>query len=234
MPDAGAGDDLDRLIRQVDPDRWLCTRFIGDESARADVLALYAYDYELGRARKVASNPLVAEMRLTWWSEVLDEIFEGRPVRRHPVAEALASAVRRRGLPRAPLEAMIEARIDVLDQIALDGAAAIRWADWTEGSAARLAAGILDPHAPAESAQPAGKAWGLALLMRSGQADRSELAKLLAQALSEARSCARKLGVQAFPAALPARLARFDLAGASPGLWRKQLSLLLGAASGRL
>jgi phytoene synthase len=234
LAEPGAADDLDRLIRQVDPDRWLCTRFIGDESARTDVLALYAYDYELGRARKVASNPLVAEMRLTWWSEVLEEIFASQPIRHHPVAEALAAVVRRRSLPRAPLEAMIEARIDVLDQVAVDGDAAVGWAERTEGSAARLAAAILDPQAPADSAAPAGRAWGLALLMRSGQADRVTLAKLLAQALSEARACARALGVQAFPAALPARLARFDLAGASPGLWRKQLSLFLGAATGRL
>ena len=49
-------DDLDDLIRRVDPDRWLSSRFISDERARADVIALYAYDHELARAPKVASN----------------------------------------------------------------------------------------------------------------------------------------------------------------------------------
>ena len=104
----GAADDLDDLIRRVDPDRWLTSRFVGDAAARGDLIALYAYDHELARARRVASNPLMAEIRLTWWREALDEIYEGRPVRRHPAAEALAAAVRRRSLPRAPLEAMIE------------------------------------------------------------------------------------------------------------------------------
>src|SRR5690606_32697718 len=58
-------DDLDDLIRRVDPDRWRSSRFIGDVGRRADVIALYAYDYELARAPRVASNPLLAEIRLT-------------------------------------------------------------------------------------------------------------------------------------------------------------------------
>ena len=78
-------------------------------TGRADVLALYAYDHELARAAKVSSNSLLAEIRLTWWREVLDQVFDSGPVRRHPTAEALADAVRRHGLPRAPLEAMLDA-----------------------------------------------------------------------------------------------------------------------------
>ena len=77
-------DDLDDLIRRTDPDRWLSSRFIADAAARADVVAIYAYDHELARAPRVASNALLGEIRLTWWREVLDEAFEGRPVRHHP------------------------------------------------------------------------------------------------------------------------------------------------------
>ncbi|MFN9711725.1 MAG: hypothetical protein ACK547_01920 [Alphaproteobacteria bacterium] len=61
-----AAEDLDDLIRRVDPERWLSSRFIADEAARADVIALYAYDHELARAPRVASNPLLGEIRLTW------------------------------------------------------------------------------------------------------------------------------------------------------------------------
>src|SRR5437762_185405 len=95
--------DLDALIRRVDPDRWLSSRFIGQAAPRADVIALYAFDHELARAPRVASNALLGEMRLTWWREALEEIFEGRPVRQHPAAQALAAAVGRRGLQREPL-----------------------------------------------------------------------------------------------------------------------------------
>src|SRR5215471_7113258 len=94
-------DDLDELVRRTDPDRWLSSRFIGAPGARADVIALYAYDHELARAPKVTSNALLGEIRLTWWREALDEIFAGKAVRRHPTAEALAAAVARHALPRA-------------------------------------------------------------------------------------------------------------------------------------
>jgi phytoene synthase len=229
-----AADDLDDLIRRVDPDRWLTSRFIGDAAARGDVIALYAYDYELARARRIASTPLMAEIRLTWWREALDEMFEHRPVRRHPTAEALAAAVARRRLPRAPLEAMIDGQIEALEIAALDAAGALAWADAVEGSAAQAAATILDPGAPSEAAAPAGRAWGLARLLRDGLAPRETLAPLLLLALDEARATARSLGVAALPAALHARLARFDLAGRQPGPLAARLALVLASATGRL
>jgi phytoene synthase len=229
-----AADDLDELIRRVDPDRWLTSRFIGDAGARADVIALYAYDLELARARRIASTPLMAEIRLTWWREALDEIFGGGPVRRHPTAEALAAAVRRRGLPRAPLEAMIDGQIEVAEAPAFDAVGAVAWADAVEGSVARAAAMVLDPSAPVEAASGAGRAWGLALLLRAGVASRELLAAPMREALAEARAAARSLGVAALPAALPARLARFDLAGRQPGPLAKRFALVLASATGRL
>ena len=111
-----AADDLDLVVRRADPDRWLASRFIADRRARADVVALYAFDHELARVRRLASNALLAEIRLAWWREALDEVFAAGPVRAHPVARALAQVVARRDLPRAPLEAMIDARIAVLDE----------------------------------------------------------------------------------------------------------------------
>jgi phytoene synthase len=41
--------DLDALVRRMDPDRWLASRFIADRQARADVVALYAFNYQLAR-----------------------------------------------------------------------------------------------------------------------------------------------------------------------------------------
>ena len=74
-----APSDLDALVARVDPDRWLSSRFISDAKKRADVVALYAFDYELARAPRVASNPMIGEIRLTWWREVLDEVFAQGP-----------------------------------------------------------------------------------------------------------------------------------------------------------
>jgi phytoene synthase len=228
------GDDLDALIRRVDPDRWLTSRFVADAAARADIIALYAFDHELARARRVATTPLMAEIRLTWWREALDQIFAAGPVRRHPVVEALAAAVLRRGLARGPLEAMIDGQIEALELPEVGEAAAVAWADAVQGSLAQAAAAALDPQTPSEAAAPAGRAWGLALLLRSGLATPETVAAPLQRALDDARSSDRRLSPAAFPAALPARLARFDLAGRTPGPIGRQLSLILSVATGRI
>jgi phytoene synthase len=225
---------LDQLVGRVDPDRWLASRFIGDAEARADVIALYAYDYELGRAARAASNDLIIEIRLTWWREVLDEAFGAGAVRRHPTAEALAAAVRRRRLRRELLEAMIDGRIEVLGRATLDAQAAVRWADQVEGAAAVLAAAILDAAAPAEAARPAGRAWGLSLLRRARLAAAPDVDAALRAALAQARVSARSLGVTAFPAALSARLARFDVDKSAPGPLRKRLALVIAAARAQI
>jgi phytoene synthase len=221
--------EFDELIRRVDPDRWLTSRFIADAEARTDVLALYAFDHELARARRAASTPLMSEIRLTWWREMLDEAFEGRPVRRHPTALALAAAVARRGLPRAPLEAMVDGQIDILGAAVLDAASALRWADQVHGSAAGLAAQTLGGQP--RHAAPAGRVWGLAQAVRAGLIDPDAARPLLADAVRAAREAARQLPAAAFPAALPARLAAMGVASAPVA---RRLALILAVATGRL
>ena len=215
------GVDLDGEVRRVDPDRWLASRFIVDRAARADVVALYAFDHELARAGAVTSNPLTAEIRLVWWREALDEIFAGRPVRPHPTAEALAVAVRAHGLPPEPLEAMIEARLAVLEAPSASAADALAWAGATQGSLARLAAEILGAGGRARLAEPAGVVWGLRLLGRN---------ELLSETLVAARTSARSLPPAAFPAALPATLARAPKASDL----KKRARLTWAALTGRI
>jgi phytoene synthase len=235
MTDAGdhEGDDPDAMIRRVDPDRWLSSRFIADLQTRADVVALYAYDHELARAPRTASNPLVGEMRLVWWREVLDEIFESRPVRRHPTALALAEMVRRRGLAREPLEAMIDGRYRELDPQPMDAAEALSWAGDTAGTAAVLAAMLLDPGAFAESARSAGAAWALTHALAAGRLEVEPGGVALEQALRAARADVRGLSVRAFPAAAHATLARGRTKPAGSDL-AKRLRLTLAVARGRI
>jgi 15-cis-phytoene synthase len=226
--------DLDRVVQRGDPDRWLATRFIAERERRADVVALYAFDHQLARAKRVASNPLIAEIRLAWWREAVDEIWADRSVRDHPVAQALGMARRRHDLPRQPLEAMIDGRIDVLERSSLDLPQALAWSDAVGGSAALLAAMILDHGAPSEAAIAAGRVWGLVLLARQSLVDRTAAAGWLGGGLAEARREARRLGVSAFPAVVHATLARglFQAREDSPLV--KQLRMLWAVSTGRL
>lgn len=237
--------EIDAQIQKLDPDRWLSSRFIAEPQVREDVLAVYAYDHELARAPRVASNPLLGEIRLVWWREALDEIYGDKAVRLHPAAQALAQCVRRRKLPRDPLEAMIEARLSELDGVADSPEAALAWARGSAGQAAVAAAQILDPAADASRALDPGALWALA--RRAGEAGQGQdasgeaqpaqggaYAQAFAQLLGEARSQARRLSAAAFPAVAHAALARLRASGARPADWRLQLRLIGAVAFGRI
>lgn len=218
-------DDLDALIRRVDPDRWLSSRFIADAQARADVITLYAYDHELARAPKVTSNPLLGEIRLTWWREMLDEAYDGRPVRKHPSAQALADVISRRGVPREPLEAMIDGRYRELDPTPLPADDALAWARDTAGVAAELAAGLLAPGTDVSHARGAGAAWAMARQAGAVPA----LQGLADRMLKGAREGVGKLDAAAFPA-----VAHAALIGRARGPVRDRLRLTWAVARGRI
>jgi len=226
MDDDAPLDDLDALVRQVDPDRWMASRFIADPRARADVVALLAFDHELARAPRVASNPLIGEMRLAWWREALEEIFEGRPIRRHPTALALAETVARRNLRRDALEALIDARYRELDASPMDEKEALAWARDTGGIVAELAAAILDPSAEAVRARAAGSAWALG----RKAAEAPALRPVFQRALAGARTAVKGLSPDAFPAAAHASLA----GRAHRSALGKRLRLTWAVARGRI
>ena len=59
-------------------------------AARAVLFPLYALNVEVSRAPWVTQEAMIAEMRLQWWRDALEEIAEGKPVRKHEVTTPLA------------------------------------------------------------------------------------------------------------------------------------------------
>jgi phytoene synthase len=237
VPDQ-APDSLDAQVRRADADRWLASRFIADATARADVIALYAFNIELSGIAAAVREPLMGEIRLTWWREAVEAIIAGEPPRRHPVVEALSLAVRRRSLAAAPLQAMIEARFADLDGRAFDDAAAAqRYIDETAGAVIALAVAALGG-GDAEALRPLAQAWGLAGLARIGRLPTeigpSELRQRIADGLSGARAGVAALPVAAFPAIAYAALARPYAAGRTPSELEKRLRLTLAVLAGRV
>ncbi|MDB5459666.1 MAG: phytoene synthase [Caulobacteraceae bacterium] len=244
MPDVAA-EDLEETVRRADPDRWLASRFVADPQARADVVALYAFDHVLARVPAIVSEPLMGEIRLTWWSEALDEIQGGGPVRSHPVSLALAEAVRRRGLDRAPLDAMVQARMGDLDACPFaDEAEALAYADQTAGALMQAAAQALGAPAGLEAARLAGRAYGLSLMTHRraiGAPTRlpdnltpRRAGALVAEALHGARGGLGAVPVPAFPAVAYACLGRRYAKGAHLTALEKQLRLVWATARGSL
>jgi 15-cis-phytoene synthase len=228
------GVDLDDEVRRVDPDRWLASRFIDDQGARAGVIALYAFDYQLARAGTAASNPLIARIRLTWWGEGVDEVFAGGAIRIHPTLEAVASAIWLHDLPRQPFDTMIQTRVAALDTARFEPDAALAWARGAQGELAGLAARVLGGSPAQHSAKAAGVVWGLILLRRAGKAGGRDFDARLRQALGEAARDAASLDSRAFPAALAATLARAELKSRPPSDLEKRGRLVWAALAGRL
>src|SRR5215475_5076637 len=105
---------LDAEVRRVDEDRWLASRF-APADVRARLIAIYALNHEIARTADVVTQAAIGDIRLQWWREALAEVFEGKPVRAHPVLAAIAQAHRETPLPRTALDTLIAARGRDLD-----------------------------------------------------------------------------------------------------------------------
>lgn len=80
------------LVERADPDRFAAAMAV-PVAARRVLMPIYAANAEIARAPYAASEPLIAEMRLQWWRDALEEITSGGPVRRHEVTTPLAEVL---------------------------------------------------------------------------------------------------------------------------------------------
>ncbi|SEB82453.1 squalene/phytoene synthase family protein [Rhodobacter sp. 24-YEA-8] len=97
------------LVARGDPDRWQAL-MAAPVQARADLLPLYAFNLELARIPWTTKEPMIAEMRLQWWREVVEAAIAGEPARAHEVAGPLNALIREKSLPFEAFDQMIEAR----------------------------------------------------------------------------------------------------------------------------
>jgi len=77
-------------VQSGDPDRFLAA-MAAPPHARAVLFPIFAYNLEIARAPYVTSEPMLAEIRLQWWRDALEEIRTGQTPRRHEVVEPLAA-----------------------------------------------------------------------------------------------------------------------------------------------
>ena len=94
------------LVRTHDFARYASALFVPAIERRA-LLAVYAFNVEISRVREQISQPLPGEMRLQWWSDMLDGAGHGG-VEGNPVAAELLLAIRNFRLPVEPLSRLID------------------------------------------------------------------------------------------------------------------------------
>lgn len=162
---AACADDL----RAGDPDRWLA-HLLAPEAARPHLAALYTFSLDTARVREVVSEPMLGEIRLAWWREVL-EGGRGAEAEANPKARALLASLDRFRLPRQALIGLIEARrFDLYDDPMPDRTQLEGYCGETASILFRLASLILhegtDPGG-AEACGHAGVAYAVTGLLRA-------------------------------------------------------------------
>lgn len=142
----------------VDPDRHFAVRYAA--GARTAVEAIWAFDEMLGQIVAGARDPLVGQMRLTWWHEAVSTL---RPGMRHgqPILDALASEpVIGPVIEPASLAAMVEGWEALLEPLPLGDEVLSTYAVGRGGTLFDLttaAAGL----ASARTTTAAGEGWAL-------------------------------------------------------------------------
>jgi phytoene/squalene synthetase len=111
------------LVQRGDPDRFLAVMAAPVE-ARAQLFPLYAFNLEVARAPWVTEEPLIAEMRLQWWRDVVENAASGA-ARAHEVAGPLHDLIRDFGLPVEVMDRLIAARRWDIQREPHDGPAAL-------------------------------------------------------------------------------------------------------------
>ncbi len=146
------------LVERGDPDRFRAV-MAAPVAARARLFPLYAFNLEVARAPWVTEEPLIAEMRLQWWRDVVENAASGA-ARAHEVAGPLHEVIRDFQLPVSVLDALIAARRwDIHPEPHADLEALTAYLEATGAGLMWLAAKALG--AP-DRAEPAVRAYGWA------------------------------------------------------------------------
>ena len=155
------------FVERGDPDRFAAT-MAAPPAARETLFPLYAFNLEVARAAWVTAEPLIAEMRLQWWRDVVAAPASGAALA-HEVAGPLHHVIHSKNLPIAVLDRLIAARRWDIGNQSFDSVADLM--DYLEDTGAALmwlAAKSLDaPDTAGQTARNVGWATALASYLRA-------------------------------------------------------------------
>ncbi len=202
---------LGAQVRRADPDRYFCSLF-APAALRERLWLLYMFNHELARAREVASEPMLALIRLTWWREVVEGVHK-----KHEIATPLGVALDAGWFARDDLARLIEAREAEAEAEIPDLEAFMKYVRNTAGLLARIGGKVLGSDEVA--VEDLGTAYGISGILRAKEflgasgrsllpADGTTTAELIAAARNLLQQRASR---QARSAVLPAVFAKRDL-----------------------
>ncbi|GAA6207725.1 squalene/phytoene synthase family protein [Cognatishimia sp. WU-CL00825] len=129
------------IVQRADADRFLAI-MSAPLAAREKLFPLFAFNIEVSKAPWVTQETMIAEMRLQWWRDALEQIATGQDIRRHEVVTPLAGVLPASMVPL--LDQMIEARRwDIYKDPFVDEADFQRYIDQTAGNLMCVACGLM-------------------------------------------------------------------------------------------
>ncbi|MEL7211995.1 MAG: squalene/phytoene synthase family protein [Pseudomonadota bacterium] len=245
------------IVERGDPERFLAIMAAPPEARRV-LFPIIALNVEVSRAPWVTQEPMIAEMRLQWWRDALEEIASGGPVRSHEVTTPLAEVLTPK--QARALDRLVAARRwDVYSEPFED---AVHFEEYLDATAAELMVTCAQALGDASAEVVRGFGWGVGLanwlravpeLEARGKVPmvdgRADAVRLLAQRgvalIREARARRAAVSAAARPAMLMGWQAEYVLRRASanpdavrqgtlaPSPARAKLGLMIGAATGR-
>ncbi len=194
-----------QLVEKGDPDRFAAT-MAAPVAARKVLFPIYAFNVEVSRAPWVTKEAIIAEMRLQWWTDALEEIASGGIVRRHEVVTSLAHVLD--AAAARELQKAVEARLwDVYRDPFEDQAAFSKYIEDTAASLLRAASQALSGAMP-DMLSDLGYASGLAQFLRAVP----ELERQGRRPLVDGRpEAVRDLAAEGFDRLVKSRRRRADL-----------------------
>lgn len=206
---------LDDVMDATAIDRAMVSSGI-PRDARAAWGALHELDAALGGIVRQTREPLIGQMRLTWWHQALTAL-DTAPPPAQPVLQALATEVLPRGLAGRQLAAMIDGW-EVLLEPSLDDTALMQFARDRGGRLFSASSVVLTGGDSGDIVSTAGAGWALAdLAPRLRDGSESAMARAMAEE-HFARAFQTRWPRSLRPLGVQALVARAELGGATgPG-----------------
>lgn len=159
-------DEIAATAKAGEPDHYLAA-LLAPAEVRTLLLAIAAFGAELARIPRRVTEPMMGEIRLQWWRDMIGQSTDSNEQTVPLVAEIQRVAAHGGGdLALARLVAMTEARaFDLYADPMADEAAFYGYLDKTSGALFGLSVAVMTADAPPGLAEHAGRAYGMTRLL---------------------------------------------------------------------
>lgn len=101
---------LTEEIRKYDYYRYLCC-LLAPDYVRGNIITIYAFNNEIAKIAHIITEPMAGHIRLQWWRDAIEEIYDGKPVRHnHEVVHALYEMISEFDIDKSLFDSLIDAR----------------------------------------------------------------------------------------------------------------------------